>query len=376
MPVIGPRAAIDLALPTGIDASAILTFLMRSGKTAREIIAEAAAIIGAVNDELEARYGGIWYRTPMQYAMYALGGTARKTPTKVEFKQADPVRSDIIGHLLPLLDYEDAIGWTPIYLRDAYDAQITADLQLIADSWRNRVDSDVLTRIFSNAEVQIGTAGWSVPWAIGTGTNVNYIPPQYRSNQFTSSHTHFLYLNATWNASGAATLLENMVKELVHHGHSGRLVALVSQADVAIYAAIPSPKFVKFIPADVTIVSGGSTASATMQRELQGVPGEVFGLYLSDTGPVVELRAHERIPSSYAFVTKSYGVNNPRNGIAVREHPTKGFGLTADPQVTTSIHPELERVLFKAVHGVGINDRLNGVVGQGNAASYSAPTIS
>src|SRR5690606_4306419 len=113
---------------------------------------------------------------------------------------------------LPLRDYEDANAWTPLYLRDAHDAQITADLQLIADSWENRVDDDVLRRIFSDTENAIGSAGYDVPWAIGSGVNVPYIPPQQPGfAAFTSSHTHFYAQNDTWNAAGAAKFLNALV---------------------------------------------------------------------------------------------------------------------------------------------------------------------
>lgn len=376
MPVIGPRMSVDLALPAGIDASRILGFQMRNGKTAQEIIAEAAAIIGTVNERVMARYRAISFLTPLQYAMYAQGQGARETPVKVEGKQADPVRSDTLGHMLPLRDYEDANAWTPLYLRDAWDAQITADLQLIADSWEARVDGDVLRRIFSNAENPIGTAGYDVPWAIGSGVNVPYIPPQTPGwPAFDSTHSHFVTQSGTWNAANAAALLEKMVVHLIHHGHTGRLLGLVSGADVSIYKAITGGKFVELLPSGVTMVTGGSNPVAVASGETTGAPGEVFGLYRSDAGPVVELRSIQRIPTKYLFLTKSYGENSIRNGLAIREHPATGFGLRADPQLTRSIQPELEYVQFKAVHGVGVNDRLNGVVGQGGTDSYTPPTI-
>jgi hypothetical protein len=376
MAVLGARAAIDLAMPSTIDASRVFNFQMRNGKTGPEIISEAAAVIGAVNEEIMRRWGGLIYITDAPYSYYRQGttGQADKTPKKVEFKIAEAVRGSTGGHMLVKEDYEDALGWTPLYLRDAFDAQVTADLDEIGSRWRNRVETDVLTRMFSNAVNAVGS-GYDVPWAIGSGT-APYQPPSYSSNTFDTTHTHFKFTSTgSIDATKAAALLELMVGEMVHHeGLQGRYVAIVSSADVASYAGMTG--FVKFIPTDVQVVAGGSAAPVYIApRELEGMPGEIFGFYLSARGPVVELRAEVRVPTGYAWMGKSFGQNAPRNPIAVREHPGIGFGLRTDPQLTTSLQPELAYLLFKATHGVGVNDRLNGVAGK-IGASYTAPTIS
>ncbi len=374
MAVIGPRTAIDLALPPGVDGSRILAFQMRGGKTAQQVIAEAAAMIGTVNEKIMARWRAVSFLTPLDHSIYRQGDDASETPIKVEGKQADGVRSDILGHMLPITDYEDATAWTPIYLRDAWDAQVEADLTLIGERWENRVDNRLLRRIFNPLPVAIGDSGYAVPWAIGSGTAA-YIPPATSGfSAFDSSHTHFLTQTGTWNAATAALMLNAMVLHLLHHGITGRLTAEVSGADVAIYQGITGGKFVELLPAGMSIVTGGSNAIAVATGEADGAPGEIFGYFRSSHGPVVELRAMHKIPTQYAWMTKSYGANNIKNALAIREHPAKGFGMVADPQVTTSINPELDKVLFKAVHGEGVNNRLNGVVAQATSGSYEAPT--
>jgi hypothetical protein len=193
MALLGARALIDRAIPTGLDAGEILKFQLEDGRTAEQLIGEAAAMIGDLNTDLNSLYGGLWYVTERQYSRYANGQTARsQTPAKSEFKRADGVRSSMIGHMLPLNDYEDAVEWTPLYLRRAYGEDITADLQLITDRWRNRVDRDIFVRALTNTENAIGSAGYDVGWAIGAGVNVNYIPPQYGATLFGSSHTHYI----------------------------------------------------------------------------------------------------------------------------------------------------------------------------------------
>src|SRR3569832_344742 len=239
MALLGARALIDLAIPTGIDGAEVLKFEMKDGRTAHQLIAEAAAMIADVNSQLAMQYGGLWYMTESIWSQMTNGVSARsQTPRKAEFKRADGVLSSLIGHMLPINDFEDAVEWTPLYLRDAIPDQITADLQLIADRWRNRVDLDVITRMLTNTENAIGTSGYDVPWAIGTGTNVNYIPPQYGATLFDTTHTHFKYYDD--GTLDYDDLVEAMMAEMRHHGYSGMLSLMVAQADVAEYTAFTS----------------------------------------------------------------------------------------------------------------------------------------
>ncbi len=166
-----------------------------------------------------------------------------------------------------------------------------------------------------------------------------------------------------------------MVKELIHHGYNGRFTSFVSLADISVYAGMTG--FVKFVPSDVQTIGGSTSAPIYIAtKELMGSPGEVFGFYLSDLGPVVELRHSERIPTTYAWMGKSMGEDNPENPLALRVHPDYTFGMRVDPQVSRSMNPELDLILFKAFHGIGVNRRLNGVAGMGNSSSWVNPTIS
>lgn len=380
MAVLGPRQLVDLAIPTGIDGARVFRFEnLRSNLSADRVIADAAAQIGAANEQLVQLYGGLVYITEMSYAYYRQGESSRTmTPKKAEGQKADPVKSGNIGHMLPLNDYEDALGWSRQYLRDAYITQLEGDVATIADRWRNLVDYEFWTRVFTNTENALGS-GYDVPWAIGTGTNVNFIPPQWANYTFDSTHTHF---QGTANSAAAdwGTLFNTMVGELRHHGHQGRLVAFVNSTNISTIAGMTTAgaKFVELNPQNFTMVGGNSGSPIQITTgEITGVPGELFGYFNGRLG-LVELRYHDRVPAGYTFMTKTYGINNPRNGVAIRTHPgeSQGFGLAVVPQLTNDIQPELDRVIFRATHGIGINDRVNGVVGRVGNATYSNPTIS
>lgn len=380
MPPLGARAALDLVLPASIDASRVLAFQLRNGMTAQEMIARAVAACAVKNQAIVARYGGVLYLTGAPYAYYTQGSGdgRRKTPKKVEFKVSDGVRSEQNGHMLPIEDFTDATAWTPEYLRDAWETQLNADIQVVTDSWQNRIDTQILTRALTNTENQLGS-GYDVPWAIGTGTNVNFIPPQYGSYPpFDATHTHFVAQAGGLSGALCDTILEKLVTQLRHHGKTGKLTAFVSESDLDSFIAIPNGKFVRFVPQGLAIqpIAGASGAPVFIsEQDLQGMPGEIFGVFISKLGPTVILRAHEGIPTFYLWMTKSYGNNHPNNGLALREHPVQGFGLLPDPQLTKSVNPQLDYIQFKGVHGVGVNDRLNGVAGYMNNATWANPTL-
>lgn len=363
--LIGPRAARDLIFGVGgIDSATVLNWQNRNGLNPEQVLNRLAGAVGAGNEAIVARYRAIAYFTTDMWARYRQGvdsATGRKTPKKTEFAKTDPIRSDETGHLLPLGDYTDVLGWSDQYLRDAYESQIDADIELLLESWFLRVNTEIINRIFSNAEVGVGS-GWSVPWAIGTGMNVNYIPPSAAgiAKPFDNSHTHFKYVAGT-NAASHLTLLKSMVNDLRHHGISGRLVSFVSEADVDTWASVTG--FIQFQPSGTMLVTGGSSAVATTIGETQGVPGEVFG-YVNTNKGVVEMRYLENIPTTYAFTTKSYGENNPNNGVAIRLHPSVPFGLSPRTMIESSNQPRMESIKAEATHGVGVNKRLNGVAGR------------
>ncbi len=360
MPILGPSSLMDIALPTGLDAATILNFEMRDGMTPEEVIALAATTIGEVNQELEAQYGGLVLFTDQLSARYRqASGSRRKTPIKSEFKGPDPIRSDSVGHMFTVAPLADAVAWSADYLREAHRMDVSFDLQEIRDSWRDRVDFDVITRMFSNTDIAVGSSGFSPGWAIGTGTSLNYIPPNWRGYSFDSTHTHFKRTNGAISNTNVVTALNDMVIELSHHGHTGNKVALVSKDDVTKYTTMAG--FINLYPSNVE-VNAGSSDILRVIGQAEGIPGETFG-YFSTIYGWVELKYHERIPTGYLWMGKSYGSNNMENPLAIRYNPNKssGFGMMVKPKVTSDLVPELDYLMFEAEHGINVNNRTAGI---------------
>lgn len=359
VPFLGVRAAVDLVVPTGVDATEVFKFeSLRTRMTAVEIMTRMATTVGMANEYVRNQYGSVLNFTEGLYAITRQGeGSRTMTPLATEFASADAVRSKSVGHMLPRREYEDALGWTRKYLKEsATEEDIVNDLQLIVERFVNRFDYEFWTRMLTDTENAIGSAGYDVGWAIGSGGNVNYIPPQWMGKVFTSSHTHYIS-NDAWG-----DLIELMVSTLREHGYTGRLYMVISEDDVSTVAALTN--FVKIKPSEVTYVGGNASGPIAYAdgSVYEGVPGQLIGFYQSTRG-LVEVRYHPRVPQYYAWMTKPYGQGSAQNGPVVRTFPGESFGLIPDVQVTQSINPTLEKVLFRSDFGIGVGNRLNGVAG-------------
>lgn len=376
--ILGPRSLIDNAMPLGVDADVIMRFKMQEGMTPVEVISMAATTIGEANEYIASTYGGILYFTERLWARYRQGlGERRMTPKGSEFVEEDGRISERIGHMLYVEDYKDATSWSRDYLERAIREDLRDDILMKKEDWINRLEYEIFSTMFRSSEIEISTTSWSPPWAIATGTNLNYVPPQWRSNIFDNTHTHFIRVNSAATDVNTISTLDQMAKHLAHHGHLGMKVAYLGDTLADLLQGTNDKRFATYIPAEFRLLSGNTAAPvATMAGQLEGVPGEVIGYFSSKNG-LVEIRRHDRVPANYIWMGKSYGRDNPGNSMAIRVWPGKGFGLMVNPQVDRSIMPTLDKVLFKGTHGVNVNERLNGVAAQiaTGGANYVQPDV-
>jgi hypothetical protein len=373
---LGPRAAVDLVYEVGgLDSDRILSWANRNGLTPQEIVGILAGGVGDVNNYLVNTWSGYFFITTADHMKYRQGALASKTPVSTEFDTADPIRGAETGHMLPMKRFKDYLAWTHEYLQDAYRSQIETDVEQVAERWLNRFESDIVTRVLTDTENAEG-GGYDVGWAVGTGDNVNFIPPAFAGQEFTSSHIHYNYADGV-NAAAAKVLIDLMLANMREHGFEGNLQLQVSTADVDVWAGMTG--FVEIAPPSQTIIAVPSGSEIrTISGNASGIPGELFGYYKSKTRGVVELRSFYRIPTKYAWLTKSFGQNNPQNGVALRVHPNQPFGLAPMPEIDRSLQPRIAGIRLDGQHGVGVNRRLNGVAGYFNtgASAYVNPTIS
>ncbi len=367
--VIGPMTIVQQALPTGVDGTKMAQWRLRDGISFQEFVNRTANALGSLNSEMMNQWDYLFSLTEEDILEYEDGGSVTEMPEITDLSDPDIIHGTTIGHMIELVPYGRAVGGSWRYFRDSRPAQIRSTLATLVRTARWRFEKKLLTRLLTNTETAIGSVGYNVPFVAGTGGAVDYTPPAYDGEAFTSSHDHFVF-----NNTGYAELLDAMVEHLVEHGHQAPYDAIVSDADVAAYAVLA--KFKKLIRPDVIVVDrgGATTGNEFFARGTPMFDGGIFGYYESDRGPIA-LRASKRVPTDYASLFKSYGRNDERNPLKVRVHPDQGFGLFITAQSSERDDYPVQKINIEFEFGVGVGmDRTNGVAGRQNSA-WANPTI-
>lgn len=380
MAVLGPYLLMDNAFPTGVDAALLARLALEEGLSQDAAVAQAADIIGTRNQEIMNRYGGVLAQTGRRDLEYRAGTGSRSMLQKSAELSRNFVEKGLeAGHMLPRDDFDGGVDYSDNFARRGNAQKFMLGLQQLADDWENRVDYDIILRALTSTEVSVG-AGYSVGWAIGSGGNDPFIPPQWRGALFDSTHTHFIFLDSAASKT-YGDLFTQLLLQLRHHGHSGRATILTSNNATDITAITALAGFVSLEQPRVIVNNASTGAPVRFMEDAAladnlGVPGEVYGYFNSPGYGIAELRTHTRIPQHYAFATKSYGIGNAKNGLAMYVENPLGFGLMVEPRYVSTPELKLERIRVMATHGIGVNDRTNGVAGYlaSGASSYVDPT--
>lgn len=371
--VLGPLTLQNKALPTGVDGTRIAQWMMRDGITYGQLVNQVAMALGDLNEELVNKWGWLFGITEEVSMEYEDGGANVEMDELTDVDEMIAVHGTTIGHMLPLKYYGNAVGGSKRAFRDIRSAQVKAQIAAIARRGRNRFERQLLTRFFSNSEEAIGSSGYSVPFVRGTGGNVDFTPVAYDGVAFTSSHNHFIGYNAT-TPETMADVLEGLVLTVAEHGHPSPYTAMVSRTDIALFGALTNK--VQLVEGALQIIRGGATSGPQFYADGQQTL-ERIGSYQSSLG-LINLVASGRIPTGHVGLTKSYGVNDARNALAVRVHPIRGFGLQVVPETTPDDDFPIKQLDVDFEFGIGVGmDRTNGAAGFLVAGgTWVAPTIS
>lgn len=372
--VLGVNTILDRGLPTGVDGTRVAQWMMHEGMTYGQMIGTLAQALAGFNASLNNEWGFLYAITEDLMMEYEDGQVTTPLQPITDVSEGDEVHGNTIGHMIDLKPYGGKIGGSRRFFRDARMAKIQATISTIVRRARWRFELDVFTRLFTNTEYAIGSAGYNVPFVRGNGGNVDFIPPAYSGKTFAKTHNHFIGVDS--GSKGFDTMLDELADTVQEHGHQPPFTAIVSMADVASYRALTS--FVKLTAPIITVVDRGGATSGN-QYYAQGQPvttGGVFG-YFDGAYGLVELRASNRVPTGFASLFKSYGINDMRNPLAVRVHPTDGFGAYIVTETTDDRQYPVKRVSIEMEHGVGVGmDRTNGAVGKRvSGGTYGNPTI-
>ena len=124
----GPRDTSSLVMLTGWDATALKNWQLQDGTSIDAVYNQLNAALGALNAELTSGlWGGLVSFQDQPDVEYRVG-TSNGFEVHTEYGRPDAQRAATEGHMLPLIKYDRALGWTWDYLEDARMPQIQADI--------------------------------------------------------------------------------------------------------------------------------------------------------------------------------------------------------------------------------------------------------
>lgn len=269
--------------------------------------------------------------------------------------------------------YDVAARFTWQFLADATAQRVEAVHQQVLDADNRLIFKEVMRTLFRNTNRTATIKGQN--YNVYTFWNADgTVPPTYKSNTFTGSHTHF-------RASGAATVtsgdLDEIIDDFKSHGYgadNGSTMFVLTNvtesntirgfrvATGARYDFIPSQGQPGVILPDNFVLVGGQVPNS-----LRGM--NVIGSY----GPLLVID-EDYCPSGYLVALVSGGDANIQNPIGLREHANaglRGLRLVKGPD---NDYPLIDSYYARGF-GTGVRQRGAGMVMQITAGSYSIPAL-
>lgn len=268
--------------------------------------------------------------------------------------------------------YDLAIRYTWKYLAEATAAQVESLNNMAIEADNRLVFVKVLRAIFNNVNRTANIRQQSVtvyPFYNNDGT----VPPKYKNNTHSGTHTHYL-------ASGAATVdsgdLDEMETHLVHHGYGRQngstLILLCNRAQIATIRTfrVATGSAYDFVPTVgsppwLLPTNTGGVVGSTPPAQVSGLT--VVGQY----GPwlIVE---EDYIPPGYMVGLATGGEQNATNPVGVREHQNTGLRGLQLVKGRDSDYPLIDS-FYRRGFGTGVRHRGAGVVMQITAGAFTIP---
>jgi hypothetical protein len=354
----GPRDTTSLVMLTGWDATALKNYQLQDGTTYAAIYSALNSALGAVNGEIanDPVYSSLVSYTDQLELEYRVGAS-NAMQRFTEYGRPDAQRAATEGHMLPLVAFDNALGWTWDYMRKARMSQVEADIADAAKNIRDNFRQSVLGRILKRGDDSgvangLGAGGYSPGFATTAAqTSVDFVPPANGGNVFTNTHEHYntidggLFTNAVFTDSRS---------ELLEHGHNPPYEYMVGTTDAATVVALTD-----FVPARKELIMYSSAVDLATFGAQYGMNG------IYSIGTISEFRVWvvPGMPRYYGFGWKSYGANSQKNPLRVRlQKGQQRFTATAfpDPRAGAGAAFPLQEMIYFAEYGVGVADRTAG----------------
>lgn len=370
MAIKGYRDLSSLVTLGTQDAAVLAQYQLADGATYERLVSELEVGIRGLNGELSrhplwaslASFGDL---PTVEYAV----GSGSYADRFTDYGRPEPEHAELSGHMLPLLPWTAALGWTWSKLKDMSISDGRADIRLAVDRMRNRYRKQLFQRLLTRGDQSgkasgLGTAGYSPGFATAAAnTDTDFVPPDFGGVSFTSAHEHYVAAAGGWTT----TILDDIEAELMEHGHMPPYRLLISVADVASVTGLTGFVF----PTTAVIQAGSGTSVAIPEIDPTDDGFRFIGSYEN-----TRVYAAPGMPQYYGFAYRSYGTNNPRNPLRVRVE--KGFELPTaralrDPNAGAGIDP-LQDLMLYMEFGVGVADRTNGTTRYVNNGAWADGT--
>jgi hypothetical protein len=360
MALIGGRDTRDFVVWTGVDATELRKLTLKDGTTMEAVTGLLAGALQGASNEINSDplYSSLMSTTSSPEVVYRMGsGTTMQV--RSEYSRPERARGEVDGHMLPLIAYDKALGWTWDYLRNAYSVQIEADIAAAVEAVRSVARTKILTKLITKTDDSgtakgLGSGGYSPGFATtAASTAVDFTPPSFAGVDFANTHEHY----AIGGSSITSAQMVTNMKHLREHGHNGPYDLLISSTDEATVVA-----FTDYVAASDPLVNLGTSAAVV------NLPGGYIG-YLKSS--YARVRVVNGWPANYTFMFKSYGANSPLNPLRVRVGEGESalrFQAFPEPNSGTSPANPLGTLIVWGEFGVGVGDRTNGVPHRNNAA--------
>jgi len=361
---LGPRDTTSLVMLTGWDAIELQNFKLEDGTTYATIVGQLNAALGALSAEITSDpfYSGLVSYTDQLELDYRVGvsnGMSRFT----EYGRPDAQRAATEGHMLPLLDWDRALGWTWKYLKTARLDQIQADIADAIKDVRDRYRVSILTRLLQRGDDSgtgkgLGASGYSAGFATAAAsTSVDFVPPAFGGTSFTSAHEHYIGI-----AGGAFTnaVFQDAYDELREHGHEAPFEFVVGTDHRTEIEALTE-----------SFITGQANVKYGALQDLAAAGDQYFAV--NNHFNIREVRG---MPQYYGFGYKSYGPNSQRNPVRIRLAKGQSAPIVTamtDPRAGNQTTP-IQYIMTFTEFGVGVADRTGGTARYVNNATWADGT--
>jgi hypothetical protein len=368
---------------TGAHTAGDIVMRLADGTDPNDLWAEFNAVLDTWNASRQTIIDFLTYPVTQQIESVGQGTMVDFEPAS-EFGVPTAVRNAIsyfqLGYTLDWYDIGTRYTWR--FLLDADSRQVEAVHQAVLEADNRLVFTKVMNALFRNTNrtASINGQNYNV-YALYNADGT--VPPTYKTNTFTGSHTHY-------RATGAATVdsqdVEFMIDDLRSHGYGdnegSEIVLMVNKAEGDVIRTFrfgqtnnnsQVAKF-DFIPAQ-------GTSPLIIPNALQGAgllggnqpPGSLRGMtIIGSYGPAFVVQ-EDYIPSGYMVMFATGGSANLNNPVGLREHANasaRGLQLVQGP---IAQYP-LQESYYRRGFGTGIRQRGAAFVTQVTAGSYTIPT--